>query len=376
MLLNALTSCDIDIRLHTAIGIGKYLWNIDKNLAKWCSYLIKYFDILESKEKQNNRSTNFLNKNENNYLKWLRKIRKDLLKIDDFSKLINNKAQYSLYSITEEKLILPQEYNSEFDDVILEILDKIILAEKNVYGKIEHRMNEGYFDVLKYYAEFFGNYFYQMELNKLDNYMDKLSNACNNAPHFMSWTIIIYRLLAEKNNKYDKYWEFFNKISIIIINISKELANGENYKFDERAKLLSDYIYLNTPWQPIDFEKPPIAGGISYICDFATNSNKNVIVFEGISSLIYHFPELILKEGLITFKNLEENDIKNIFEKSSNSIFYLENALHSYIINLENNTISREMYNVCEKILDALIECASSKAYYTREYLMKSKRVV
>lgn len=376
LLLNALTSCDIDIRLHTAIGIGKYLWNIDKNLAKWCSYLIKYFDILESKEKQNNRSTNFLNKNENNYLKWLRKIRKDLLKIDDFSKLINNKAQYSLYSITEEMLILPQEYNSEFDDIILEILDKIILAEKNVYGKIEHRMNEGYFDVLKYYAEFFGNYFYQMELNKLDNYMDKLSNACNNAPHFMSWTIIIYRLLAEKNNKYDKYWEFFNKISIIIINISKELANGENYKFDERAKLLSDYIYLNTPWQPIDFEKPPIAGGISYICDFATNSNKNVIVFEGISSLIYHFPELILKEGLITFKNLEENDIKNIFEKSSNSIFYLENALHSYIINLENNTISREMYNVCEKILDALIECASSKAYYTREYLMKSKRVV
>ena len=233
LLLNALTSCDIDIRLHTAIGIGKYLWNIDKNLAKWCSYLIKYFDMLESKEKQNNRSTNFLNKNENNYLKWLRKIRKDLLKIDDFSKLINNKAQYSLYSITEEMLILPQEYNSEFDDVILEILDKIILAEKNVYGKIEHRMNEGYFDVLKYYAEFFGNYFYQMELNKLDNYMDKLSNACNNAPHFMSWTIIIYRLLAEKNNKYDKYWEFFNKISIIIINISKELANGEIYKFVE-----------------------------------------------------------------------------------------------------------------------------------------------
>lgn len=206
--------------------------------------------------------------------------------------------------------------------------------------------------------------------------MDKLTNACNSAPHFMSWTILIYRLLAEKNNRYDKYWEFFNKISIIIINISKELAKGENYKFDERAKLLSDYIYLNTPWQPMDFEKPPIEEGITYICEFATNSNDNVIVFEGISSLIYHFPKLMINKGLITFKNLKENDIKNNFEKSNNSIFYLENALHSYIINLENNTISRDMYNVCEKILNVLIECASSKAYYTREYLMKSKRVV
>ena len=167
-----------------------------------------------------------------------------------------------------------------------------------------------------------------------------------------------------------------NKISIIIINISKELAKGENYKFDERAKLLSDYIYLNTPWQPMDFEKPPIEEGITYICEFATNSNDNVIVFEGISSLIYHFPKLMINKGLITFKNLKENDIKNNFEKSNNSIFYLENALHSYIINLENNTISRDMYNVCEKILNVLIECASSKAYYTREYLMKSKRVV
>lgn len=376
LLINALTSCDIDIRLHTAIGIGKYLWNIDKDLAKWCSYLIKHFDILESKEKLNNRSVHSININNNYYLKWLTKTRKKLLKIDDFSKLINDKERYSLYSVTEEMLIIPKENTLEFESVILKVLDRIIRAEENAYEKTGHRIDEGYFSVSKYYSEFFGNYFYQMDLNKLDNYMEKFSDACNNAPHFMSWTIIIYRLLAQKNNEYDKYWSFFNKLSTIINDISKELANGDNYKFDERAKLLSDYIYLNTPWQSIDFEIPPIKDGIQYICEFAANSNNNVIVFEGISSLIYHFPKLILKKGLITFKNLEEKVIKNNFEKSSNSIFYLENALHSYIMNLENNTISREMYNVCEKLLNALIECASSKAYYTREYLMKSKRVI
>ena len=378
LLTQGLTSCDLDIRLHTAIGIGKYLWNVDQKLAKWCIDLVDYFDVLDSKEQQKNRTIDYIDKNGRNYSKWIKEIRKKLLKINDFSKLINNKEEYSLYSVTEKMMMLPQKYDAEWDNIILKILNRIILAEeeKNDYRKIGHRKNEGYFELLKYYTDFFGNYFYQMGLNDLDNYMEAINKACNNAPYFMRWTLLQYRLLTEKNNDTDKYWEFFNKISNIMIDISKELAIGEKYKYEERVKILSEYIYLNTPWQPVDFEKPPISGGVKYICEFVKNSNNNVIVFEGISSLMYYFPELILKEGLITFKTLSENDIKSNLEKSSNSIFYLENLLHSYVINLENNTITREFYNICENILNALVECASSKAYYIREYLMKSKKII
>ena len=237
-------------------------------------------------------------------------------------------------------------------------------------------MDEAYFELLKYYTDFFGNYFYQMVESDLDNYMEEIKEACNNAPYFMKWTLLQYRLLTEKNNNIDKYWEFFNKILNVMVDISKKIADGEKYKYDERAEILSEYIYLNMPWQPVDFKNPPIRGGVQYICEFVKNSNINVIVFEGISSLMYYFSELILKEGLRTFKTLPENDIKSNLEKSRNSIFYLENVLHSYVMNLENNTISREMYNICERILNALIECASSKAYYIREYLMKSKKII
>lgn len=371
LLIKALTCCDKDIRLHTVIGIGKYLWNIDKSLAEWCMNIIQYFDILEIKWKQNNKNKSIVNKNENNYSKWLKKTRKELLRITNLSELVKDEADYSLFCITEKMMILPKRCTEESDIIILEILNRIILAEKEK----EKIKNKEYFDLLGYYTNFFGSYFYQMQLSKLDNYMEIIKKACNDAPYFMSCTLTIFRLLAEKNNRLDKYWEFFNKISTIMINISSELMNGEKYKYDERAKLLSNYIDLNTPWQPIDYEMQTIKDGILYICEFVRNSNKNVIVFEGICSLIYHFPELILKEGLSTFKNMEEEDIKSNLEKSSNSIFYLENILHSYIINLENNTMPREMYNICEKLLNALIECASSKAYYTREYLMKSKRV-
>ena len=169
---------------------------------------------------------------------------------------------------------------------------------------------------------------------------------------------------------------FFNMISNIMVEISNELAPNEMYKYDKRNEVLSEYIYLNTPWQPIDFENPPIEGGIQYICEFTKKSNNNVMVFEGISSLMYYFPKLILEKGLKTFEVLSEDDIKKNLEKSKNSIFYLENILHSYVINLENNTIPRNLYNICEKILNSLVESASSKAYYTREYLIKSKKII
>src|SRR5699024_4086045 len=135
------------------------------------------------------------NKNENNYSKWLKGIRKKLLKIDDFSKLINDKKECSLYSVTEKMMMLPQKYNVEFDNIILEILNRIVLAEeeKNNYRKKGHRMDEGYFELLKYYTDFFGNYFYQMVESDLDNYMEEIKEACNNAPYFMKWTLLQYR---------------------------------------------------------------------------------------------------------------------------------------------------------------------------------------
>lgn len=380
LLIAGLTCCDLDIRLHTAIGIGKYLWEFNENLARTCMDLVNYFDTLDSKERLKFNTILYGKKTKkiNSYSNWIKNIRKKLLRINNFSELIVDKIEKSLYSVTEQMLMLPEQYDSKMDIEILNILNRVILAEKdkNDYRKENKISNEGYFEVLQYYSDFFGKYFYQMGQTNLNNYFDSIKNACNNAPYFMKWTVVHYKLLAEQSKNTNKYWTFFNMISDIMVEISNELAQNERYKYDKRNEILSEYIYLNTPWQPIDFENPPIEGGIQYICEFTKKANSNVMVFEGISSLMYYFPKLILEEGLKTFEVLSEDNIKRNLEKSKNSIFYLENILHSYVINLENNTISRNLYNICEKILNSLVESASSKAYYTREYLIKSKKIM
>lgn len=380
LLIAGLTCCDFGIRLHTAIGIGKYLWKVNESLARTCMDLVIYFDTLDSKERKKCRSVLYgeKRKEENSYSNWIKDIRKKLLKVNNFSELLVDKIEKSLYSVTEQMLMLPEQYDSKMDTEILNILNRIILAEKdkNDYRKENKISNEGYSEVLQYYSDFFGKYFYQMEPSNLNHYFESIKNACNNAPYFMKLTVLHYQLLAEQSKNPHKYWTFFNIISDIMIEISNELAQNERYKYDKRNEILSEYIYLNTPWQPVDFENPPIEGGTQYICDFAKKSNNNVIVFEGISSLMYYFPKLILEKGLKTFEVLSEDEIKRNLEKGKNSIFYLENILHFYVINLENNTIPRNLYNICEKILNSLVECASSKAYYTREYLIKSKKII
>ena len=378
LLIAGLTCCDLDIRLHTAIGIGRYLWNSNEKLVKTYMDVVSYFDSLDLRERYKCTTILLADKKTKDYSNWLKNIRKKLLKMDDFSKLLIDKTEMSLYSVTEQMLMLPEHYNSKMDKEILDILNRIILAEKDIndHKKENKILNRSYYNVLQYHTNFFGEYFYQMEEKHFDNYLESIKDACNNAPYFMSWTMVHYKLLSERNKKMDKYWMFFNMISDVMVEISNELASNERYKYDKRNKILSEYVYLNTPWQPIDFKNPPIEAGIQYICQFAKKTNNNVLVFEGISSLMYHFPKLILLEGLKTFETLSENDIKTNMDNGRNSIFYFENILHSYVINLENNTIPRNLYNICEKILNALVESASSKAYYTREYLIKSKKII
>ena len=367
IIISGLTSYDFDIRLHTAIGVGKYC-NSDIDFAKYCIKVVEFFD--------GNYFKKYLNKN--NIKTNLKKIRNNVLNTKKVCNDLDNYDELSLLSVSQILLIISNEKELLDDNLLIEkIINRIILAEKskNDYNGRLRIKNDGYYDLLKYFSDFFGEFIYQLDNEYLKKYKVLLNNACNYAPYFMKWVLIKVRFLSESNHNMDKYWNLYNVLFDIMKQISVELEKGENYRFDDRKYILQEYVYLNTPWQKLDYQNPPIIDGIDYICNFANNSNKNIIVFEAMCSLIYHFPNLLIKKGILTFETLPEQDIICILEKSSNSVFYLENILHSFINSLENNTLNEQMYKTCIKLLNSLIECASSKAYYTREYLIKSKKI-
>ena len=367
IIISGLTRDDFDIRLHTAIGIGKYC-NSDIDFVKYCIKVVEFFDGNYYKKylSKNDRKTN------------LRKIRNKVLNTKKNCNNLDNYDELSLSSVSQILLIISNKKELLNDNLLIEkIINRIILAEKskNSYNDRLRNKNDGYYDLLKYFSDFFGEFIYQLDNEYLKKYKVLLNDACNYAPYFMKWVIIKVRYLSESNHNMDKYWNLYNILFDIIQQISLELEKGENYRFDDRKDILGEYVYLNTPWQKLDYKNPPIIGGIDYICNFAKNSNKNIIVFEAMCSLIYHFPNLLIKKGILTFETLSEQDIIYILEKNYNSVFYLENILHSFINSLESNTLNEQMYKTCIKLLSSLIECASSKAYYTREYLIKSKKI-
>ena len=90
---------------------------------------------------------------------------------------------------------------------------------------------------------------------------------------------------------------------------------------------------------------------------------------------MYHFPDSYLEKGIEVQTDISGDELVANFRRSKNSVFYMENNIYAYITQLDTNIIPAKMYKACCKILNALIKHSSSKAYYIREYLLKSKKM-
>lgn len=379
LLAKGLTCCDIDIRYATARGIKKNLWFINKDLADELIKLVTYFNIQESKELEFLQKSYFdyRRSNEQGYYKWLKNERKRIILKKEFLKSDIEKERITLQGITLRMLMLCSDYNEEYKYNVLESINKISEAEKlmndrrnNDSGKIDR-----YYNVLEYNVNAIGDYLFNLDFDRLTYFSHSLEEACQDAPNFMSWFLNKYDLLSEQSGQRYKYWELWGIITNKMKDIAKQLCKGENYRFDERAKLLRSYMYLDTPWQPIDLKNQVIKEGIDLLCGFAKETAENPIVFDGIASLMYYFPKLIFKKGIFAITNITDEEILDNLRKSRNGIFYLENVLHSYMMNLHSITIEAKLYHSCEKSLNALVEMSSAKAYYVREYMIKSKKI-
>ena len=71
---------------------------------------------------------------------------------------------------------------------------------------------------------------------------------------------------------------------------------------------------------------------------------------------------------------MQVTDQKQLFVRK-NTPFYLEKALQRFLLMNDGGTLSNDVHQNCCILLDAIIETASSGAYYLREHLIRSKRI-
>lgn len=375
LLIKMLTSFDYQIRLETARGISKYIWDIDTKLAKRCIAVIYHFDILEQKDLALHMPFRFVEaRNEQAKRAWIEKSRKELFDIEEITQ-----GSLSLSGTTLLLAILPTKhiYFDMVKEMFASCIDKICFVEQKMIKCDEDRDDDStlFYTVEQYNTESIGTIFYNLTEQQLDTIKNIVEKMGLYAPYTCKWVICRYKLLCENNHRYSDYWHFWTLFTKIAKEISVKLNKGEDYRFRRECELLKEYMYVDYLWQPVDYQNQPVREGVEYICSFAKETIQNPIVYEGLASLMYHFPDSYLEKGIAAQSDVSEVELAYNYQKSLNSAFYMENNIYAYVTQLETNAIPAKMYKSCNKILNVLIKRSSSKAYYVREYLLKSKKM-
>ena len=373
-LIELLTSYDIQLKMAIAKSISEFLWDIDLQLSKRCIAVICQYDILEKAHYASRSSYRIRNtKNDQQEISWLHSTRKKLSTVNE-----KPKSVFSIEALSMMLAMLPVDnrFYPETKSLFIECIDGICLVEQQLmkHNESNNMDLQMFYEVSSYSTERIGNLFYDLTDTQLTESKSIIEKIGLKAPHTCQWVMVKYRLLCEINHNYSHYWRFWKLLSGAAKQISIELNKGENYRFREERNMLIEYMYVNAMWQPADYINAPVDSGADYICEFAKQTIQNPIVYEGLASLMYNFPQAFLEKGIIAQADITSSDLVDNFRRSPNSVFYMENNLFAYITQLDTNMIPLQQFNSCRKILDALIQQSSSKAYYIRDYLLKSKK--
>jgi hypothetical protein len=233
-------------------------------------------------------------------------------------------------------------------------------------------------DISLNFTNRFAEYLFQLHDSNFEDYIEQLRMGCEIAPDFINHFILCIAAEAEKRNKNEVYWQLWKELSPKVQEIAIAVAknNSEYRQRDKRQKLIRSMLHADTPWQKLDYENQDIGLGKDLILEFITNTGKNPDVFESLASLIHHFPSIFFESGvrILSKHQREEGGIRLL--SGVNTSFYLERAIQHFLLIDQTGSLTKTMHESCFVLLDAIVETASSRAYYLREHLIRSRRIV
>ncbi len=129
-------------------------------------------------------------------------------------------------------------------------------------------------------------------------------------------------------------------------------------------------------WTRLRPERYLIVAGVQRIAKFCKENGANSLVFESYCHLLHNFPDLFILDGLLDLSGLQQQVGGSKLMSGTNTVFYLEAILQRYLLDSGEAFMPAKMHSACKVLLDALVEQASSNAYFLRERLVRSIRKV
>jgi len=267
----------------------------------------------------------------------------------------------------------------EHVDLFSRILLFLFDVEKN---KNKHRSDRDSYLEIDYefslkFARRFANYLFPLHNSDFIPFLDFLRHGCEIAPSFMSYFILRVDIDAEKKDMKEVFWKLWKELSQKVQQIAIAITGYDsNYGRDNGMELVRTMLMADIPWQQRDFENKKIAYGKVLILEFVNNAGKNPEVFEALAKFMYYFQSIFFESGIsILAKHQKENGGSHLFS-GVNTAFYLEVAIQRFLQVENTGPLTRNMHQSCLILLDAIVERASSRAYYLREHLIRSRKIL
>lgn len=382
----AITHSNKTIRIGIANGIRELLWDRDTDFAQKCFLgSIEYARLLlkDFNERKDNRlfhgAYNEENHESDSRKDWVENLREQIC-FQEFNFDMDSItfSTHSSWDILNPCLMIPDgSSDTSHFSFLIQMLTLLCEAEELERKYRYEREEKIDYELSFNFAKRFADFLLSLSDAAVEPYIQKLLNGCEKAPELIYNILLCIEYCAERMDRKNLYWNIWGKLSKKVQSIAISMSNQHSryLEQDKQIKLIRGMMHADTPWQKMDYENQDIVLGKELIIEFVGNAGINPDVFEAMASLMYHFPDVFLDTGLyILSKHQKEINGIQLFS-NVNTPFYLENCIQKFL--LENNTgpLSKKMHQSCLVLLDAIVETASSKAYYLREYLIRSRRI-
>ncbi|MFF2530284.1 ATP-binding protein [Brevibacillus sp. NPDC058079] len=387
MIAISLTHSDETVKVAAADGIKRHLWLRDPVFAEKCIIGVIKYARLESENFTTRRNRAWEGYDiEEKYSDdqdeaWLENFREQLARGEVTTDLESiSFRSHSPWCILNSCFMIPNGSTDHSHVILLSrILTLIFEAEESErkYRYDESEKIELPYELPSKFAEMFAGYFLSISEKNPTMFIEILRSGCDIAPEFMSSLLLYVEYFTEKMGNKKLYWGLWKQLSDKVQDIALRIAHKQDrdFRHDEKTKLIRDMLHADVPWQKVDYEKQDIALGKDLILGFVNNAGINPDVFGAMASLLYHFPTVFLEPGLHILSKHQRHIGGTQLLCRVNTPFYLERCIQRYLL-IDNPTpVSEEMHQSCWILLDAIIETASSEAYYLREHLIRSRRI-
>lgn len=219
--------------------------------------------------------------------------------------------------------------------------------------------------------------FHLLQLENVNLFVEQLQVSCDLAPRLVHSLLLRIKTLGGEHEKRNLYWKLWGQLSGKVQTIAIGMGCDPESQNDKLVLIRGMLRYIHdTPGDIPDYEIEDIALGEKLIVEFVTNAGKNPDVFQAMASLMYRFPKIFFNSAIhILAKHQMEVGTTELFSRV-NTTFYLEGAIERFLQEYETGALSAEMHQSCFILLDAMVETASSTAYYLREQLIRSRRKI